>query len=128
MVKHTQKSHRQQPTNCLSVFDHFVGMELKGLTSIKDIWLLYFQNSQRKLILSKFMVSSSKTVLIKWFLSKAHLSGYDNFEELKNPAKNWRVLPLKNFHFISTGAEFEEILSIHAFQLLDQHEKQNACD
>ena len=25
---------RQQPTNCLSVFDHFVGLALKGLTSV----------------------------------------------------------------------------------------------
>ena len=32
MVKHTQTFLRQQPTNSLSVFDHFVGLELKGLT------------------------------------------------------------------------------------------------
>ena len=31
MVKHTQTILRQQPTNCLSVFDHFVGLALKGL-------------------------------------------------------------------------------------------------
>ena len=31
MVKHTQIILRQQPTNCLSVFDHFVGLMLKGL-------------------------------------------------------------------------------------------------
>ena len=31
MVKHTQTIRRQQPTNCLSVFDHFVGLALKGL-------------------------------------------------------------------------------------------------
>ena len=31
MVKHTQNICRQQPTNCLSVFDHFVGLALKGL-------------------------------------------------------------------------------------------------
>ena len=31
MVKHTQTIRRQQPTNCLSVFEHFVGLELKGL-------------------------------------------------------------------------------------------------
>ena len=31
MVKHIQKICRQQLTNCLSVFDHFVGFELKGL-------------------------------------------------------------------------------------------------
>ena len=26
MVKHTQAIHRLLPTNCLSVFDHFVGL------------------------------------------------------------------------------------------------------
>ena len=31
MVKHTKTIHRQQPTNILSVFDHFVGFALKGL-------------------------------------------------------------------------------------------------
>ena len=31
MVKQTQTIRRQQPTNCLSVFDHFVGLALKGL-------------------------------------------------------------------------------------------------
>ena len=34
MVKHTQTIHRQQPTNCLSVFDHFVGLALKGLAIV----------------------------------------------------------------------------------------------
>ena len=32
MVKHTQTIRREQPTNCLSVFDHFVKLALKGLT------------------------------------------------------------------------------------------------
>ena len=31
MVKHTQTIRRHQPTNCLSVFDHFVNLALKGL-------------------------------------------------------------------------------------------------
>ena len=31
MVKHTQTTCCQQPTNCLSVFDHFVRLALKGL-------------------------------------------------------------------------------------------------
>ena len=31
MVKHTQTIRGQQPTNCLSVFDHFVGLALKVL-------------------------------------------------------------------------------------------------
>ena len=31
MVKHTQTIRQQQPTNCLSVFDHFMGLALEGL-------------------------------------------------------------------------------------------------
>ena len=31
MVSHTQIFRRQQPTNCLSVFDHFAELALKGL-------------------------------------------------------------------------------------------------
>ena len=34
MVKHTQTIRPQKPTNCLSVFDHFAGLALKGLNSI----------------------------------------------------------------------------------------------
>ena len=34
MVKYTQTIRRQQPTNCLSVLDHFVGLVLKGLKSL----------------------------------------------------------------------------------------------
>ena len=31
MVKHAQAIFRQQPTTCLSVFDHFVKLAFKGL-------------------------------------------------------------------------------------------------
>ena len=31
MVKHTKKFVDKLPTNCLIVFDHFVGLALKGL-------------------------------------------------------------------------------------------------
>ena len=34
MVKHTQTIRQQLPTNCLSVFDHFVILVLKGLIQI----------------------------------------------------------------------------------------------
>ena len=34
MVKHTQTIRRQQPTNYLSVFDHFVKLALKGLKGV----------------------------------------------------------------------------------------------
>ena len=35
MVKHAQTIRRQQSTNCLSVFHHFVGLPLKGLIKIE---------------------------------------------------------------------------------------------
>ena len=31
MNKHAKTIRRQQPTNCLSVFNYFVGLALKGL-------------------------------------------------------------------------------------------------
>ena len=36
MVKHTQTTCRQQPTNCLSVFGHVVGLALKGLRYLDE--------------------------------------------------------------------------------------------
>ena len=36
MVKHTQIIRRVLPTNCLSVFDCFVGLALKGLNSMQQ--------------------------------------------------------------------------------------------
>ena len=36
MVKHTQEILRQQSTNCLSVFDHFIGLAPKGLLIKKE--------------------------------------------------------------------------------------------
>ena len=34
MVKYTQTIRRQQLMNCLSVFDHFVGLALKRLNNL----------------------------------------------------------------------------------------------
>ena len=34
MVKHTQTIRQQQPTNCLSVLEHFVGLARKRLKYI----------------------------------------------------------------------------------------------
>ena len=34
MVKHAQKIRRQKRMNCLSVFDHFIGLALNGLSPI----------------------------------------------------------------------------------------------
>ena len=40
MVKHIQTIFQQQPTNCLSVFDHFVWLAFKGLNQVSKPILL----------------------------------------------------------------------------------------
>ena len=44
MAKHTQTIRRLWPTNCLSVFDHFAGLVLKGLTllTLAEIIVLFY--------------------------------------------------------------------------------------
>ena len=36
MVKYSQKTRRQKPMNCLSMFDHFVGLALNFTTFLKN--------------------------------------------------------------------------------------------
>ena len=33
LVKHTETFRQHKPASCWSVFDHFVGLELKGITA-----------------------------------------------------------------------------------------------
>ena len=44
MVKHTQTIRRQQSTNCLSVFNHFVGLVLKELKLVSAYEKLHHIN------------------------------------------------------------------------------------
>ena len=55
MVKHTQTIRRQQPRNCLSVFDHFVGLGLKGSKICQaSMTKLLFGNSYHLLVFVYF--------------------------------------------------------------------------
>ena len=48
MVKHTQTICRQKLTNCLRVFDHFVGLALKRLRSVmKTVSKLRWNSDQQ---------------------------------------------------------------------------------
>ena len=47
MVKHTQTIRRQQPANCLSVYDHFVGLKLKELKNV-EAYLRPYETSMMK--------------------------------------------------------------------------------
>ena len=47
MVKHAQTIRRQKPTNCLSVFDHFVELALKVLKNNAKNTLVNFNQKQK---------------------------------------------------------------------------------
>ena len=50
MVKHAQTIRRQQPTNCLSVFDHFVGLVLIGLIEYEIVKVQLKNNFGQNLV------------------------------------------------------------------------------
>ena len=51
MVKYTQSIRRLLPTNCLSVFDHFVGLALKVSKAVvtQKKWYIFY-----KILVKKF--------------------------------------------------------------------------
>ena len=55
MVRHTQIIRWQKPTNCMSVFDHFVGLTLKKLIFFDPFHvnvLIFFNASQHSTALT----------------------------------------------------------------------------
>ena len=74
MIKHTQKIRRLLPTNCLSVFDHFVRLALKGLGTKSSVTqsislfskLLIFCIAQRFVIhdIHKLILLSMASVIV----------------------------------------------------------------
>ena len=56
MVKHTQTIRQLLPTNCLSMFDHFAGLALKGLNNFhRNIQFTYETEYNFKLAFSDVM-------------------------------------------------------------------------
>ena len=71
MVKHTEIVRRKQSTNCLSLFDHFVGLALKGLNGSVD-GMLIFSDYLRIVNLSDFFGCSGHVIranTIRYFMS-----------------------------------------------------------
>ena len=56
MVKHTHTIRWQKPTNCLSVFDHFVRLTLKGLKSLSSLFLFF---TKKFLLLVKLITTNA---------------------------------------------------------------------
>ena len=72
LVKHTQTIRRQKPTNCLSVFDYFDGLELKGLIYRNQLLSGTYRSSRSQLffkigVLKIWQISQKNTVLNSLF-------------------------------------------------------------
>ena len=91
MVKHTQTIRWQQSANCLSVFDHFVGLALKGLTwclTANAAWCSSKRNNFTGCIIVTFSVPLFRLnykdfVLLKklfWICQHLIKYGADDFE------------------------------------------------
>ena len=64
MVKHTQTICRLLATNCLSVFDHFVGLALKGLQNFSPMFHFYIP--WRRQTTKSFLTYSRGTEVEHW--------------------------------------------------------------
>ena len=69
MVKKAQTICRQQPTNCLSVFDPFVGLVFKGLSYFRPI-LFMFLDVDSSFLTNWFSVEYSFLILLTLFMPK----------------------------------------------------------
>ena len=104
MVKHTQTIVGKLPTNCLSIFDHFVGLALKGL--VVFIWIKQCQFISMPGLYISNLLSNHK------FLNclKDALSGLRQFLATESPLKMMKnvfyftskaLFVLKMFNFLS---------------------------
>ena len=98
MVKRTQTIHWQQPTNCLSVSDHFVGFALKGLKK-NFFWysFVYVVIISSSLFRTNFKWSDSEQV---------HVTIKSIFRDWKE----WEVNPMRPGLFMHTLVQAVSIL------------------
>ena len=115
MVKYTQTIHRQQSTNCLSGFDHFVGLAFKGLI----FWEWNFFFWQIKIIyytLSKGLIWQKQFFSEKTF--KGLLSAMIQFlatESISKLTKNAFYFNLKALFVLKIWCRLpgNKLISIH---------------
>ena len=83
MAKHTQTIRQLLSTNCLSVFDHFVGLALKGLNDILQKQTAFTGKTSSEISLcSKFRFEGFQHVPFQLFIT--HLRPMSPFTLPKN--------------------------------------------
>ena len=83
MVKHTQTIRRLLLANCLSVFDHFKGLVLKGFK--RDVIMILSNNYGEKTFYDYFMIIFYVCLCCTWVkVFKNELSKICERQPLKN--------------------------------------------
>ena len=101
IVKHTQTILRQQPTNCLSVFEHFVNLALKGLK--KRLWHKSFPLNFEKFLRTPILQNTSRQLLLpilegQRYTSQLIYSAWVNFQHFQ--VITWET-NIKSLEYIS---------------------------
>ena len=63
MFKHTETIRQQEPTNCLTMLDHFVGSALKGSTKQLHIEVCFIPQRSYKKVYSQRAFTCSKLTI-----------------------------------------------------------------
>ena len=116
MVKHTKQFVGWQPTNCLSVFDHFVGLALKRKTMNSPTSLCSSIRARQRSKIVSFLFSSIRRSLqaiqVKLFryllpYSKCSISCYHQlFHKIKNKQKKRKKLSIYRGAFSNSKFKF----------------------
>ena len=102
MVKHTQTIGQQQLTNCLGVFDHFVGLALKGLRMPpllfnKFINYLSFLISKTQLIIhTSIRCATVNTIYYTVHLKTIYTCNFSPFVSVGDYSKTLKTLLIRD--------------------------------
>ena len=88
MVKDNQTTCRLLPTNYLSVFDHFMGLTLKGLTCFKPETICIANQS------TDFYMTDSLALTLSWWRSLSHRT---QSTDLQSKSLDWFLCD-RDFH------------------------------
>ena len=80
MVRETHKTCQQQPTNCLSVFDDFVGLVIKGLR--RTPWWMFLDFIFPLLFAAPYFDSKDSGVSLNFTLEPEEKEVPSDFKEI----------------------------------------------
>ena len=117
MVKHTQIIRWQKPMNCLSAFDHFVGLVLKGSKGLKLILFQEPNYSHTKVIPTEVFVEEPHTVIMSELCPDIWFTVFQQ-ELIQKSNEFWDQIKKITSEWINFGANQQIYKKINKFTKL----------